>query len=190
MANQGKLLRHVFEKHTDMELAKACQVEDCPVSPEHCPFMGHRGAAGCSGIKDYDWRIAREAYLPGCGTHTHTDPARGSVLLEAHDTINGQRVNQYGEPENCFGRIAEVFNDWLEKNLTFKDDKGTVYHLSDLGCNLHPQLTAYDAAILMVHFKLCREEHCHKRDNLRDICGYTALAADLAELAQKESTNA
>lgn len=92
---------------------------------------------------------------------------RGSVLLEAMKVINGERVDQYGNPEDCFDMIAEFWSSYTGVPLRGKD-----------------------VAMMMDLLKIAREKTTHKRDNLRDICGYTALAADLAKLAQKEPTDA
>lgn len=94
-------------------------------------------------------------------------PARGSVLLEAHDTINGQRVNQYGEPEDCFGDIADAWQKWR-------------------GDGSRP-ITRRDVAVMMAILKLVREMHAPKRDNLRDACGYLALAADMVTEASDDA---
>ena len=91
-------------------------------------------------------------------------PARGSVLLEAHDTINGQRVDQYGNPEDCFGDIAEAWQKWLG--------------------GVSRPITRRDVAVMMAILKLVREMHAPKRDNLRDACGYLALAADMVKEAK------
>lgn len=86
----------------------------------------------------------------------------GDVLDEAKKIINGQRQNEYGTPEDSFQRIADYWNTYL-------NHIGVRY--------LEPE----DVAFMMVLFKLAREEHEHKRDNLTDLIGYAALANDLIE---------
>ena len=43
-------------------------------------------------------------------------------------------------------------------------------------------LTSRDVAMLMILFKIAREENKHKRDNITDIIGYAVLAEDLANI--------
>ena len=102
----------------------------------------------------------------GTGTESDHDAhaMRGSVLLEAHRTINGERVDQYGNPENNFRLISEMWSLYL-------------------GVKIQPQ----DVAIMMHLLKVARiVSGTDKRDSYIDACGYLALAADMV----KESTNA
>ena len=86
---------------------------------------------------------------------------RGSILDEAKEVINGERQNHYGDPEDSFALIAEYWSIYLEKNIT-------------------PQ----DVAMMMVLFKLARESHQHKRDNLVDAAGYLGILGDMCEEGQ------
>lgn len=88
---------------------------------------------------------------------------RGSVLLEALEVINGQRIDQYGNPEDSFDIIAEFWSSYTGVPLKGKD-----------------------VAMMMVLLKIAREMKTHRRDNIVDACGYLALKADMV----KESTNA
>ena len=84
---------------------------------------------------------------------------RGNVLLEAHEVINGQRQDQYGNPEDSFATIAKMWSAWLGK-----------------------EIFPYDAAMLMALLKVARAKHgAGHRDNHVDGCGYLALAADMAK---------
>ena len=89
------------------------------------------------------------------------DDERGSILDEAKEVINGERQNHYGDPEDSFALIAEYWSIYLEKNVT-------------------PQ----DVAMMMVLFKLARESHQHKRDNLVDAAGYLGILGDMCEDGQ------
>ena len=89
------------------------------------------------------------------------DDERGSILDEAKDVINGERQNHYGDPEDSFALIAEYWSTYMEKNIT-------------------PQ----DVAMMMVLFKLARESHQHKRDNLVDAAGYLGILGDMCEGGQ------
>ena len=86
-------------------------------------------------------------------------PLRGNVLLEAHDIINGHRLDQYGNPENCFGTIAGLWSLWIGKDLS-----------------------AHDVAVMMALMKIARMKHgAGTSDNAVDCCGYIALAEDMTE---------
>ena len=84
---------------------------------------------------------------------------RGSILKEAIDIINGERQSQYGDPEDSFKLIARFWEDYLSKPLNEKD-----------------------VAIMMTLFKLARESHQGKRDNLVDAAGYLGIAGDMETL--------
>lgn len=86
---------------------------------------------------------------------------RGSVLLHAHDIINGQRQQQYGNPEDSFPGIAALWNWWLDGRIT-------------------KPLTAQDVAMMMCLMKQAREKNgAGKTDNVADACGYLALYEDM-----------
>jgi hypothetical protein len=86
-----------------------------------------------------------------------------SILLEAAEIIEGDREQTYGSFDVNLNNIAVLWNNYL--------------------CMLgyDTQLTGKDVCLMMVLLKICRETNSHKRDNLVDICGYTALAAKLEE---------
>lgn len=83
---------------------------------------------------------------------------RGAVLSEAGQVINGERQDAYGNPEDSFTDIADLWG-WY------------------LGRPLLPS----DVAIMMALLKFAREKHQHKRDNVVDACGYLALYADIVD---------
>lgn len=87
---------------------------------------------------------------------------RGAVLDEARKTINGDRQDAYGNPEDSFSMIAELWTAYLDKYVS-------------------PQ----DVAMMMTLFKIARQKTGKgKRDNFVDMCGYTAIAADMMEKKQ------
>lgn len=75
-----------------------------------------------------------------------------NILEEAGQIIHGARRDAYGPVRESFDRVAKVWEAIL----------------------LRP-ITAEEVAMCMVGLKLCREANKHQRDNLTDICGYTAL---------------
>ena len=84
---------------------------------------------------------------------------RGAVLDEAKRVINGERQDQYGNPEDNFRLIAEMWSIYLKRGITPKD-----------------------VALMMHLLKVARiVSGTDKRDSYIDACGYLALAADMAE---------
>ena len=84
---------------------------------------------------------------------------RGAVLDEVRKTINGDRQDAYGNPEDSFRMISDLWTAYLDKYVS-------------------PQ----DVAMMMVLLKCARQKTGKgKRDNFVDMCGYAALAADMAE---------
>ena len=101
--------------------------------------------------------------------------SRGDILLKAHDLINGERQDQYGKPEDCFGTIAELWNAYLQAS-TRKQDDGDFYPLTT------PLLTAHHVAVMMALLKTARIAHgAGSMDSYVDCAGYIALAADMTE---------
>lgn len=87
---------------------------------------------------------------------------RGQILDKAKAIINGERTQQYGEPENCFRTIAGFWNVYMFAR----------------GNNI---VTDKDTAIMQALMKIAREAHgAGKEDNIIDACGYLALAADMS----------
>lgn len=84
-----------------------------------------------------------------------------SILKEAFALVNDERHDEYGPPHESFGRVALLWGAWLGRPLS-----------------------AHDVACMMVLFKLAREAHGHKRDNLLDAAGYVGLAADCARVGE------
>lgn len=81
---------------------------------------------------------------------------RGRVICEeALRTINGERQDQYGSPEDTFGLIAGLWSEYLGVGI----DKAEV-------------------ADMMILLKIAREKGGRgKRDNMVDLVGYAALGA-------------
>ena len=86
-----------------------------------------------------------------------SEDTRGNVLIEAHKIVNGERQDQYGNPENNFNRIASYWSTY----------KGVVF-------------TAHDVAMMMALLKVARiQSGSATDDSYKDLCGYVALAADI-----------
>lgn len=102
---------------------------------------------------------------------------RGSVLDDAKKTINGERQDSYGNPEDSFALIAEFWNTYLQTKLTvFSGDPEACVNLG---------IGREDVARMMALFKIARMlGQKDSRDNYVDGCGYLALAADMREGAE------
>ena len=82
---------------------------------------------------------------------------REEVLRKAIDVTTKDRNNQYGEPEDTFAVIADMWSSY----------KGT---------NFEPT----DVAIMMVLMKCARMKHQWSEDSFVDIAGYAACGAEVA----------
>lgn len=89
---------------------------------------------------------------------------RGFVLAEAMSTINGERQNVYGSPEDSFALIAQYWNTYLAPKLC-----DGLYVEAD------------DVAMMMALFKIAREANQHKADNIIDCAGYLGIYADMQD---------
>lgn len=86
---------------------------------------------------------------------TEQNPVK-TILSEADDLINGERLKTYGTPAESFGRIAELWSGYLGMSLT-----------------------PLDVTNLMVLLKVSRTKGTYHRDSYVDIAGYAALAEKL-----------
>ena len=97
---------------------------------------------------------------------------RGLVLADAMSTINGDRQNVYGSPEDSFDLIAQYWNVYLKSRP--RDRK------LPSGFQETP-LEKSDVAMMMTLFKIARLSNgSNHRDSYVDGCGYLALAADMS----------
>lgn len=98
------------------------------------------------------------------------DTVNTSVLDKVKEILNGDRLDSYGNPLNSFGRISDYWNNYLLH-------KGIVIE------NLKPS----DSAMMMVLFKLAREENKYKEDNIIDAIAYLVLYNNLLKEEYNES---
>jgi len=87
---------------------------------------------------------------------------RGQILEDAIEVINGERQDTYGAPEDSFAIIASYWTTYLKNKL-----KPGV------------ELTPKDSVLMMVLFKIAREQNQGKKDNLVDAAGYLGIAGDM-----------
>ena len=89
---------------------------------------------------------------------------RAQILNEARDIVCSDRNKQYGEPEDNFAVIGELWSQYLRRAK-----------------NVAIDLNGYDVGMLMALFKIGRlETGTPKRDNFVDLAGYVACAAEIA----------
>lgn len=82
-----------------------------------------------------------------------------SLMNEAFKTINGERQDAYGNPEDTFGIIAGFWEVYLR------------------GRGLSVSICSLDVAHMMSLLKIARETGGKgKRDNIVDLLGYAAIA--------------
>lgn len=88
---------------------------------------------------------------------------RGRVITEeALRTINGERQDQYGNPEDTFSQIGRLWTAYLS------------------GAGHVTMITPPMVADMMCLLKIAREQGGKgKRDNMVDLIGYAALGAEL-----------
>ena len=98
---------------------------------------------------------------------TLLDPCeRGRAIADdALKVINGERQDKYGDPEDCFKLIGDMWHAYLKAQMPEM-----------------PPITPDDVANMMVLFKMARivggEYH---RDSDVDLVGYALLGADIRE---------
>ena len=113
--------------------------------------------------------------LQAAGRCEPKQKTRGDILLEAHKVINGDRQDQYGNPEDSFELISDLWEAYLKPKIKRALAKHGMTLPAEFDLNLEPR----DSALMMAIFKIAREEHQRKRDNLVDGTGYMGIASDL-----------
>lgn len=89
---------------------------------------------------------------------------RKEILEQAIKCVCGNRVLEYGKPENNFQTIANLWMDYLA------------------GTNQIIDLNAKDVAIMMALLKIARiSSGTDKEDSFIDACGYMACAGECAK---------
>jgi len=86
---------------------------------------------------------------------------RGTILDEAKTIINGERQDTNGNPEDSFATIGEFWSTYIANKYK------VILTLSPKDCTL-----------MMALFKIARETHQGKRDNLVDAVGYLGISGD------------
>lgn len=86
--------------------------------------------------------------------------SRDTILDKAKSIINGERQGSYGNPEDSFAIIAQMWTAYLGKDLS-----------------------SADVANMMVLMKVARNANgVYKDDNWIDICGYAAIGGEIQSM--------
>ena len=103
---------------------------------------------------------------------------RAAVLDAAKGCVCSDRNRQYGEPEDNFRIIGDLWGRYIAEACV---------ELQDDGCRVH--IRPLDVANLMVLFKVGRAATAidQKPDTYVDIAGYAACAAGMIEDDEGES---
>ena len=94
-----------------------------------------------------------------------------SILSEADRVTDLEKWAEYGCPKDNFENISSLWNAYINNKYKY-------VFASKYGIELEPK----DVSMMMILFKICREQFAHKRDNLVDIAGYTKMAAILENI--------
>jgi len=103
----------------------------------------------------------------------YTTP-RAKLLNEVMEIVHKDRNANYGNPENNFQQIADLWNAyWTARNKNMYRGQGEP-----------PQLlfTSHDVAIMNMMIKIARlAKNPQHHDSVVDIAGYAACLADVQE---------
>ena len=90
--------------------------------------------------------------------------SHGKILQRAHEIINGERQTEYGDVEDNFGCIAEIWELYCRKAHIFSNRRIKPSNVADM----------------MALFKIARlMTGTQTEDSCVDACGYLALGHDL-----------
>ena len=113
----------------------------------------------------------QDAVFLGTGSFNVTDKdfkQFDSICDEAKEITSGERMDQYGHPKQNFKNIASLWNAYIN-NRVGPNRTRTLDNL------LKPE----DVSMMMILFKVAREQNGHKRDNVVDIAGYARTIAQI-----------
>tara|TARA_Y100000385_G_C12807039_1_gene514415 strand:- start:197 stop:670 length:474 start_codon:yes stop_codon:yes gene_type:complete len=104
----------------------------------------------CFGGKDYSWERTKTELIPD-GFKPYKVENK-SILLEAENIVNGDRDEQYSDPNIAFTEYSEILK------ATFGID-----------------LTPSEICKVQMAIKLGRIKYKYKRDSIVDLCGYAEI---------------
>jgi hypothetical protein len=97
------------------------------------------------------------AYVKENNTNSSNSISRDEILSKAKAIINGERQGTYGDAEDSFQTIADMWSAYL-----------------------NTEILSEDVANMMILMKVARNSSgVYKDDNWIDICGYAALGGEI-----------
>lgn len=124
--------------------------------------MGEEPATHMDGPTDKEIAMAKLEAERKKAQHQRETQRGRAITEEAMRTINGERQDQYGNPEDTFGKIAALWTAYLS------------------GAGSVTGITPPMVADMMCLLKIAREKGGRgKRDNMVDLIGYAALGAEM-----------
>lgn len=116
------------------------------------------GTTNVSYAKDpYLWYDNPASKIKASNLECPISAANKNILKEAYGVVfDGNRKTDYGGPKESFSMISKI--------ASLLGDK---------------ELTPVDCVNVLIAVKLAREKFSHKRDNLVDLVGYTAIKEEL-----------
>lgn len=97
------------------------------------------------------------AYVKENDTNSSNPINRNEILSKAKSIINGERQGTYGDAEDSFQTIADMWSAYL-----------------------NTEISSEDVANMMILMKVARNSSgVYKDDNWIDICGYAALGGEI-----------
>jgi hypothetical protein len=119
---------------------------------------------------------------------------RGESLKKAIKIINGERLDQYGIPENSFEIVADHWNATLKQLITNRINESSMLISQDMQKKiisvLSNLLTSLNVAQLMSLYKHSRQlTGAGKIDSFDDQAGYVGLAGDIFRALMLEKCN-
>ena len=97
------------------------------------------------------------AYVKENDTNSSNPINRNGILSKAESIINGERQGTYGDAEDSFQTIADMWSAYL-----------------------NTEILSEDVANMMILMKVARNSSgVYKDDNWIDICGYAALGGEI-----------
>ena len=90
---------------------------------------------------------------------------RGELLEKAKEIVTGERQHVYGQPENTFEEIANLWSSYLDTKID-----------------------AEEVAVMMILMKVARlkTSGCKSVDSWVDVAGYAACGAEIATMQKEE----
>lgn len=164
-------------------------IEDFPIHCQWCNFtcVGPCSVTGFNpqGCKNYT--IVQQVKKINMAHDIGYNTPRSKLLDEVMEIVHKDRNANYGNPENNFQQIADLWNayfDAVKRNrIAAIHAKGANLNGNDVSFNPH------DVAIMNMLIKVARlAKNPQHHDSVVDIAGYAACLADVQESAKADGS--